>query len=998
MVMDGSSELEKRVAEAVQVLNHDMNACSRVAANQWLLQFQNSHAAWEVATSLLTSATSPPNFNVEAHFFAAQILRRKIKSEGLYLRSEDKTVLLNALLLAAQRFSTGPSQLLTQICLAISSLMLKIDENELKLTMEHLFINLKKLECQENGCIAVLELLTVLPEEFTDDSVKTKSCFKSELLLYTQTVMEFLLNQSEQRTNDGIKFHERNKKILRCLLSWVRADCFSDIQPASLAQHPLLNFAFNSLNVSIAFDVAIDIMTDLISRYEGLPEIFLYRVQYIKEYILVPALISKDEKVIRGLAYLFSEIGQAAPGLIGEGSKEALGLADAILSCVSFPSEYSDIADSTLPFWCCLANYILGLETKNGKRNAKLQLFQPVFSTLLDALLLRAQAGEDKYISDSFIYFRTNLEELLVDIIQILGPQNFIIKLFSGGWASFSSQTIPWNIIEARMLFLYLVADTVIQAGQPFDLSVVMHLVTILSNSKLEGQDGLLSLVYKTIAEVIGSYSKWLISILPHNLRQLLVFCASGIGQLDCSKACSSTLRKLCEEAFSIIHEPQNLEILFWIFEGLERKNLETEEEEEIIGAVTLALNSVPNKEIKKNYLAQLISPSYTAIQNLIDLNKDQIMLQDPGLYTLNLNHAIKGLSRMGAIFQNLTMQENDDTNKSLINIIWPLLEKLFLSSHMENSNLSSSACRSLSLAIHSSGQNFQLVLPKLLDCLSSNFLKFQNHDCYLRTAATGLKEFGNIQEFGQLYIKTFERFNSANSISSLNSSYICDQEPDLIEAYTNFTSTFITCCPKEVIGASGSLVEFSLQKAAICCTTMHSGSGLSAMSYISCLLDVCLNCMLENQEGLINGVMVQLISRCGEGIISNILYALLGVSALPRVHKSATILQQLAALCTLCERTAYKPLLSLDSLSLWLLSSVQQLPAEYLKQGEAVVMVPLWLKALESAAQDYLNCAAGTMDQQSGGVHMRGKGGRVLKRIVRDFAESHLRYSPPVN
>lgn len=78
------NELQIKVAQAVHVLNHDAQSCNRVAANQWLVQFQQTDAAWEVATSLLTSPDRllpclPLSFEVE--FFAAQILRRKVSSD-----------------------------------------------------------------------------------------------------------------------------------------------------------------------------------------------------------------------------------------------------------------------------------------------------------------------------------------------------------------------------------------------------------------------------------------------------------------------------------------------------------------------------------------------------------------------------------------------------------------------------------------------------------------------------------------------------------------------------------------------------------------------------------------------------------------------------------------------------------------------------------------------------------------------------------------------------
>lgn len=39
----------------------------------------------------------------------------------------------------------------------------------------------------------------------------------------------------------------------------------------------------------------------------------------------------------------------------------------------------------------------------------------------------------------------------------------------------------------------------------------------------------------------------------------------------------------------------------------------------------------------------------------------------------------------------------------------------------------------------------------------------------------------------------------------------------------------------QKVVAESGSLLEVSFQKAAICCTAMHRGAALAAMSYLSC-------------------------------------------------------------------------------------------------------------------------------------------------------------------
>ncbi|CAG7868680.1 unnamed protein product [Brassica rapa] len=117
------------------------------------------------------------------------------------------------------------------------------------------------------------------------------------------------------------------------------------------------------------------------------------------------------------------------------------------------------------------------------------------------------------------------------------------------------------------------------------------------------------------------------------------------------------------------------------------------------------------------------------------------------------------------------------------------------------------------------------------------------------------------------------------------------------------------------------------------------------------------------------------------------------------RVHKCSTILQQLAAICSLCERTSWKGMLCWKSLQGWLNSAVWALPSEYLKQGEAENIVREWSEALGGAGIDYLEnkgCNLGSNNSLGGG-HMQGKHGLALKRLVRDFADSH-RKDPNLN
>ncbi|KAG4132680.1 hypothetical protein ERO13_D08G048400v2 [Gossypium hirsutum] len=1000
-------ELQMKVAQAVHVLNHDTESSNRVAANQWLVQFQQTEAAWEVATSILTSDHQPFPSDFEVEFFAAQILKRKIQNEGYYLQLGVKDALLNALLVAAKRLSSGPPQLLTQICLALSALILRSVEHGKPI--EQLFYSLQNLRTQNDGIVAVLEMLTVLPEEIVDTqnteiSASHRNQYGQELLSHTPMVVEFLLQQSENKFQGGLQPNERNRKVLRCLLSWVRAGCFSETPEGSFPTHPLLNFVFNSLQVSSSFDLAIEVLVELVSRHEGLPQVLLCRVPFLKEMLLLPALTGGDVKVIAGLACLMSEIGQAAPSLIVEASAEARALTDALLSCVAFPCEDWDIADSTLQFWSSLASYILGPDVDGTNKKNVEGMFFSVFSALLDALLLRAQLDESTFsdesrtfdLPDGLVQFRMNLIELLVDICQLLQPATFVQKLFFSGWFS-TNVAIPWQEVEIKLFALNVVSDVVLQGGQTFDFSVVMQLVTVLSSWPSDDLKGFMCIVYRSVADVIGSYSK-LISTLETNARPLLLFLAAGISEPLSSNACASALRKLCEDASSVMYEPSNLDIFMWIGEALEKKCLPLEDEEEVVTAISQVLGYVSNKELQNNLLSKLLSSSYDAIGKLIEDDNNHSLRQNPAAYTQILGLATRGLHRMGVVFSHLELPllseaSADNPIIAVIRVFWPMLEKLFRSEHMENSSLSTAACRALSLAIQSSGEHFEMLLPKILDCLSTNFLSFQGHECYIRTASLVIEEFGLKEGYGPLFISTFERFTRASSVRALNSSYVCDQEPDLVEAYTNFASTFVRSSRKEVLAASGALLEISFQKAAICCTAMHRGAALAAMSYLSCFLEVGLASLLESMtfspEGSFGATSIQVISHSGEGLVSNIVYALLGVSAMSRVHKCATILQQLAAFCCLSERTTWKTVLSWEFLHSWLQAAVQALPADYLKQGEAETLVPVWLKALAGAASDYLESKSSNGRTSDYG-YMQGKGGRMLKRVIREFADSH--------
>lgn len=150
-----------------------------------------------------------------------------------------------------------PKQLLTQICLAISMLVLHAVEHVKPI--EKLFYSLQNLRNQDSGNNAVLETLTVLPEiiedqnsdfhvtsarryEYGQEVLHSDSCncqtlhmlalwhtlltlnvlLLLQLLAHSSMVLEFLMQQTEEGFESHVQTHDKSRKILRCLLSWVR--------------------------------------------------------------------------------------------------------------------------------------------------------------------------------------------------------------------------------------------------------------------------------------------------------------------------------------------------------------------------------------------------------------------------------------------------------------------------------------------------------------------------------------------------------------------------------------------------------------------------------------------------------------------------------------------------------------------------------------------------------------------------------------------------------
>uniref|UniRef100_H2ZAX8 Importin N-terminal domain-containing protein n=1 Tax=Ciona savignyi TaxID=51511 RepID=H2ZAX8_CIOSA len=203
------SQNATNVLQAVTNLYHNPNPAEKEKASKWLGEFQRSVFAWETADQLLRLKN-----DVESTYFAAQTMRTKILFSFRELPPETHDSLRESLLSHIEQLAQMSPILTTQLCLAVSNLALQMPSWKMPAVT---FI--QKYGKDQSSLTYLLELLTVLPEEVNNKSLRLGSNRRSEIIDQMEDsapmVVELL------KTYIGVVSDEKIlAKIFKCLGSW----------------------------------------------------------------------------------------------------------------------------------------------------------------------------------------------------------------------------------------------------------------------------------------------------------------------------------------------------------------------------------------------------------------------------------------------------------------------------------------------------------------------------------------------------------------------------------------------------------------------------------------------------------------------------------------------------------------------------------------------------------------------------------------------------------
>ncbi|KAF0047249.1 hypothetical protein F2P81_000882 [Scophthalmus maximus] len=507
---DSPVELEltvENVESALYQLYFDPDMERKNVAQEWLTQAQGSAQAWHFCWALLSPDKLP-----EVQFFGASTLHTKISRHWSDLPTDQHEGLRIQLLDHILRFSSGPKMVLTRLCVSLASMALNlIPQAWLQPVADMVRAFQPQKPASEGGpgaeasqdphahCLALLELLTVLPEEFQSSRLaqarrtQLREALAGEWAVVCPMLCQLLQSQdSSNRVKD---------KVLRCLSSWVALDV-----PLG-ESHELVQDCFTALSDPELFDTAVETIVDAISQPDC-QRVLLEQVDHWQEY---------------------------------------LALVNMILYCTGIPGHYpvSETTSSlTLTFWYTLQDDILSFEEE--KQAVYLQVYRPVYFQLVDVLLHKSHyPSQEEFTSwssddkEQFRIYRVDISDTLMYVYEMLGAE-LLSNLYDrlGRQLMDPQQSAIWQDTEALLFGFQSIAET-IDVNYSDVIPGLIGLIPRINISNVMLAD--------TVMYTIGSLAEWLADH-PVMLGGILPMVLQGLVKAELSVSSVSTLKRICRE------------------------------------------------------------------------------------------------------------------------------------------------------------------------------------------------------------------------------------------------------------------------------------------------------------------------------------------------------------------------------------------------------------------------------------------------------------------
>ncbi|KAM8931086.1 importin-13 [Pelodytes ibericus] len=710
------------VEKALHQLYYDPNIENKNLAQKWLMQAQVSPQAWHFSWQLLNGGKVP-----EIQYFGASALHIKISRYWGDIPAEQYESLKTQLFAQISAFASGSKIVLTRLCVALASLAL----NMMPDSWPHAVPDMVQVFQTEDGqadcgarCLALLELLTVLPEEFQTSRLPPYRKGQVRTCLAQECACVFPLLRQLLQQSDSPGFVKQ--KVLKCFSSWAQLGIpLTECEGLTLA-------AFSALRDPELFDSAVEALVNTISQ----PDAQRYVNTLLK---LIPhalnlqdqlhqAVQNGDIETSHGICRIVVALGENHSRTLLEQVdhwQSFLAMVNMIMFCTGIPGHYpvnETTSSLTLTFWYTLQDNILSFDS--DKQAVYLQVYRPVYFQLVDVLLQKAQfPADEEYASwssdekEQFRIYRVDISDTLMYVYEMLGAEllsNLYDKL--GRLLTSSEQTASWQHTEALLYGFQSIAET-IDVNYSDVVPGLIGLIPRININNVQLAD--------TVMFTIGALAEWLADH-PVMISKVLPLVLHALGNAELSISSVSTLKKICRECKYDL--PQYAANIVAVSQEVLLKQIhKTSQCMWLMQALGFLLSALQVDEILSN-LHSLITPYIQQLEKLADetpnpSNKLAIIhilgLLSNLFTTLDISHHDD--DREAAEVKKLPVPQGPNPVVLVLQQVFQLIRKV-LSTWLNDAQVVEAVCAIFEKSVKTLLDDFAPMVPQLCEMLGQMY------------------------------------------------------------------------------------------------------------------------------------------------------------------------------------------------------------------------------------------------------------------------------------
>lgn len=789
--MASGDPLFNECCRALEALHTNPDSAIKMQANKWLIQFQVNQEAWMVANTLLNS----PDLPQFAYHFAASTFRTKLLYYFHQLDQPSWLGFRDSLFQHISRFNAGNGMQVVarQLCMCMASLVLQISHGTEGVTppaeeaqfywKEPLQQLANSLGTQAENAPALLSILTFVPEECCSRKVVVKSEQKRramrEISGFSQVILQILNSYFESTADPALR-----EKIFRCFHSWIRN---ADLPLDSLGGHPLLQAAFDAIQVPDLLKVACDtigetiLQTDNMERFPNITRFLVPRVLGMMT-LFEQGQRQNNEEQCDKIAGVMIELAEAHHrDFIAQGSPEALKILESMLMIGRHPDQ--DIATHTFNFWYLFSKELTGQQDEDSDdereeprqrahpdQEQRKKYFAPVFKNLLPIVLEVAKlpVGFEKMESDEAEEAKKNryfAAETFLVCTAILGPVDILQTIGQAlemQYNAYQQNPQNWHGLEACLYAIRSVARKV----ENVDSEYMFNVMNLLGNFKQT------QLRY-TATLCVGRYSDW-IAKHPQLLPSLLAYVVDGFNDKKTLASSSLAFKFVCKGCAGHLTQSPLIDNIGAVY--AQSSQLPLSDRREIVEGVAAVVSAMPPTTVVAG-IRQCAQPIAMQIQQILTNNKET----EEGL--------CDELDCTAELFKSLLPKRNSDPKAvrgacvEVLKDMWPLFDQV-LQRCKEDDRRMEKLGRCWKYAMRTADSEFAPLVIHLLKTLAQ-YYQTNPRSTFMYTVSCCVTTFGgpDYPNFQEAFHSTFTMITN-KTLQLLTSAQSFTNQPDNVEDF----------------------------------------------------------------------------------------------------------------------------------------------------------------------------------------------------------------------